>query len=659
MASYLDKAVINSAITDNTKLDLGHQHITTADFMQNNVSYIHELVPGSHIDVNMESFVRLNPLPVPTFGRASLRNRAFFVPFRTIFRGWNDFITDTNHVYSDGKTNALIDKVPYVTNAQLVMVFANGTATEATYTENSIGYTLADQTANAFDYYYSGQKCKLTDKGRQYLKIIEALGYKLSWDTSNVTEYSALPFLALAKIIGDYYYPSQYLSTNEYFALTKYCNYDTTGSPALTSVDIGYILDLASFVMYDSDYFVSAFDTPNQPVASAHSDFKLVNLDSIGQVRGLGTSYNSIGLEIDKGYVSNNSGAPDYGGSAGANRIGYADAPFISPMLPYYSSGTPFTSNSGTQMAPTPISEYLLHGLHALTDYMKRHQLAGSRALDRYLARFGKALSAEKLNRSIYLGAAIQDIQIGDVMSTSDTSGAQLGAYSGKGMSYGNGHFEFSTDEYGYFIILTSIVPAVGYTQGIDRQVMRLSKTQFWTPEFDSLGVQPLTANELYLSQNPLVIGYSQFNKDLNEQVFGYVPRYADYKVSHDQLTGNFRVPSINGTNPSVIAFNAADSWHLNRVFDDGDFGYDDNGVWTLSASYVVHSLNFLRGRDRSQYKRIFYSNPDIVDSPDNFTIIHNFEIAENAPMKALYDSYEFEDKGDKVTVDSNGVKLN
>lgn len=652
MASYLDKAVINSAITDNTKLDLGHQHITTADFMQNNVSYIHELVPGSHIDVNMESFVRLNPLPVPTFGRASLRNRAFFVPFRTIFRGWNDFITDANHVYSDGKTNALIDKVPYVTNAQLVMVFANGTATEATYTENSIGYTLADQTAIAFDYYYSGQKCKLTDKGRQYLKIIEALGYKLSWDTSNLTEYSALPFLALAKIIGDYYYPSQYLSTNEYFALTKYCNYDTTSSPALTSVDIGYILDLASFVMYDSDYFVSAFDTPNQPVAFAHSDFTLVNIDSISSAYLRTSSSTTLLSSIQgQGAVTNYSGVPS---ALDISRQYQVDAPFINlNILGTNQSGTTNLGGVGG------LSQYLLNGLHALTDYMKRHQLAGSRAMDRYLARFGKALSAEKLNRSIYLGAAIQDIQIGDVMSTSDTSGAQLGAYSGKGMSYGNGHFEFSTDEYGYFIILTSIVPAVGYTQGIDRQVMRLSKTQFWTPEFDSLGVQPLTANELYLSQNPLVIGYSQFNQDLNEQVFGYVPRYADYKVSHDQLTGNFRVPSINGTNPSVIAFNAADSWHLNRVFDDGDFGYDNNGVWTLSASYVVHSLNFLRGRDRSQYKRIFYSNPDIVDSPDNFTIIHNFEIAENAPMKALYDSYEFEDKGDKVTVDANGVKLN
>jgi len=87
MASYLDKAQVNTAITDNTKLDLGHQHITTSDFMQLNMSYLHEMVPGEKIDVNMESFARLNPMPVPTFGRASMRHRAYFVPFRTIFRG--------------------------------------------------------------------------------------------------------------------------------------------------------------------------------------------------------------------------------------------------------------------------------------------------------------------------------------------------------------------------------------------------------------------------------------------------------------------------------------------------------------------------------------------------------------------------------------------
>jgi hypothetical protein len=257
----------------------------------------------------------------------------------------------------------------------------------------------------------------------------------------------------------------------------------------------------------------------------------------------------------------------------------------------------------------------------------------------------------------------MQDIQIGDIMSTSDTAGsngAQLGAFAGKGLSYGNGHFEFSTDEYGYFIILSSIVPASGYFQGIDRQVMRLTKTQYWTPEFDSLGNQPVTVDELYISQNPQAAGSKQFNKDAHNQVFGFVPRYADYKVAHDYLTGNFRIPSLNGTNGFLgsLGFNAADSWHLMRTFDDSDFNDANN---SMDATRCVHSLNFMRSTDWSQYKRIFYAdsslNPEQL--PDNFTVIHNFEIAAYAPMKPLYDTYEFEDKGKKVTLDVNGVKKN
>ena len=56
-------------------------------------------------------------------------------------------------------------------------------------------------------------------------------------------------------------------------------------------------------------------------------------------------------------------------------------------------------------------------------------------------------------------------------------------------------------------------------------------------------------------------------------------------------------------------------------------------------------------------FKRLFYDVD--ADAPDNFTVIHNFEIAAYAPMKPLYDTYEFEDKGKKVTLDVNGVKMN
>lgn len=136
---------------------------------------------------------------------------------------------------------------------------------------------------------------------------------------------------------------------------------------------------------------------------------------------------------------------------------------------------------------------------------------------------------------------------------------------------------------------------------------------------------------------------------DPYSQVFGFVPRYAAYKTAtcSDRLTGNFRLPSVNGGN----FFNGSGAWHLMREFD---------GITDFNRDYanVVHTPQFISGgADFSQYKRLFYE--DDADSPDNFTVIHNFEVAEYAPMKPLYDSYEFEDKGKKVTLQTNGVKMN
>jgi len=273
-----------------------------------------------------------------------------------------------------------------------------------------------------------------TVRGRQCVKLLEQMGYKLDYSVKEgEVVLSAMPLLALAKIYCDWMFPQQYSNISAYDKLLAMCNLDINlGAITLTSDNVRLILDVCSYVQYDSDYFVSAWDTPNQPSPGNHSDFKLVNIDSVGQVM-TGVQAGSVFNLENSGYVSNNSGSV-----TSDNRIGGVNAPFISP---YVNSVNPISQASTVSVSP--ISEYLLHSLHALTDYMKRHQLAGSRAFDRYLARFGKALPAEKMNRSVYLGAGVQNIQIGDIMSTADTDGAQLGSFAGKGLSYGNSHFDF------------------------------------------------------------------------------------------------------------------------------------------------------------------------------------------------------------------------
>ena len=109
MSNFLDKVKLPIAVAHNTPLDLSCDHITTANFMQYNVAYRKELVPGEHIEIDVETFTRMEPLVVPTFGRCNIYNRAFFVPFRSVMRSWNNFITDTP--YNNGSTNELVSMI--------------------------------------------------------------------------------------------------------------------------------------------------------------------------------------------------------------------------------------------------------------------------------------------------------------------------------------------------------------------------------------------------------------------------------------------------------------------------------------------------------------------------------------------------------------------
>lgn len=597
MANFFDKFKVKTAIDSRSKFDLSCDHVSTANFMQFNVAYSKELVPTEKLTVNMETFTRLQPMPVPTFGRAKVNNRAFFVPYRTIFPGWNDFITDSSHTTATG-ISGRSNFAPSVSHSTLASFFRTGLQTIVTgqFIDLLVQVDNADAiAAGAYDLVEtrvnsSGNLViywKYTPTGRQIAKLLNSLGYQVSLNTSNAV-YSALPILAMAKIYCDWYYPSAYAQTQEVAKVESLFKLDIGGDFSLDSSQLSDIFKLLTSVNYDSDYFVSAWDNPVAPNSDAYSTFDIGSSSYIGQDQvGSGTS------------VTNDN-----------------------------NEGTPTISARGGQ-----ITQFTVDVLKSLTDYMKRHQIVGARALDRYLSRFGIQLSAEKLNRSIYIGSTAEDIQFGDVMSTSNTDTGRVGDYAGKGIGYGTSDFECDTDEYGIFLVISSIIPRTGYYQGVNRNVMHIARTDFWTPEFDNLGTQAISKHELFVPTNTSVEGYTATSYN---EIFGFTPRYAEYKVGRDILSGDFRCNSIN---------NGAESWHTMRVLDYTN--YED----------VVHSRQFMTGEDADQYSRIFY-NTD-ADAADKFNVIYHFNVTSLAPMKPLFDTYEFEDKGKDVIMDVNGVKMN
>lgn len=610
--NYPNKTQVPVASHNSTKINLSAPHITTADFMQYNVAKILHLVPGQSVDIKHTTFTRLEPMPVPTFGRARIFNRAYFVPFRVVWSSWMDFINDTPHSYDDngGATFGIPTTAPWFRMIDLIETFIEDSefcnqVTESTADFN-YGIVLDDLTAEENLFY------KFTNLGRWAYKMLRSLGYGITFSDytvqpeQNNQKLSALPFLCAAKVYCDFYFPAQYAQTQDMLEVQRFFTRnvpeDYFEETWYTPQDIRTILKLMYNIAYSSDYFTSAWDNPVSPNDNLTSDFSIYDFTS------------------------------SYSGTSNAN---------LGNVVSNEVNGTPEIVQDSVPSRTGPISQYALTALKSLTDYVKRNQIVGSRSLDRYLARYGFNLTAEKLNRCIKISEYSQDIQFGDVTATADTArdeGAVLGSFAGKGLSYGNGSFDFQTVEHGCLIIVSTIVPDVAYYQGLQRSVLHIDKTDFWTPEFDNLGVQAIAAQELYVPMDTLKI---QGNVGYDDKIFGFAPRYAEYKIPYAQMTGDYTLRSMNV---------GKDSWNLFRDVSESNRGED--------GEILPHSLNFVLANDRNQYNRIFYFPSKDVD---HFNVIHDLNISSLFPGKGVFDTYEFEDedKSKKVTMDVGGLTDN
>lgn len=629
MASFLDKIKIKSAVGRSNKFDLSCDHVTTQEFYNLRPVYHRELMPQQSVRVAQSSFLRCAPLFKPFFGNVKLVNRAFFVPYRTVFEGWNAFITDTE-LQHDG-SSFKITQVPTINTTNIVRAF----------TDSSNGLAVVNSSTTTPDFVLhtnsTDTKFRFTRKGRIANTILKALGYNWSWSDQVVNvDYnmlcSALPILCFAKVIADWYCNPQYNTRrNAINGIISACW--NGGQHQEVDDNIGYLLSLIAYSLYDNDYFTSAFDNPQVPNDGTYStvnipDYPLTKTTISGATNNHLNRFTSVGDEsVTLDSVASERPAPYVGGKFISDDGGSTSS--------QQSAG--FVNRGVTGL----LTQYMLDSLKALTDYIKRYQLVGSQALDRYMAQFGVQLSSEKLNRSVYIGKSESNIQVSDVMSTADTQingiNNPTGAYAGKGIAWQQGkEFSYSTDEFGLFLVVSTVLPRVSYGQGLNRMNLHIDRFDFFNGDFDALGTQAIARAELFND----VSTSDQFAANTSwtpSGVFGYTPRYAEYAVANDWLTGDFRVNSLNTD---------LEAWHLFRMFNP-----DDAEIWSLLTK---HSEQFSVG-DSVQYNRIFnYTDTDA----DHFFAVHHFDVSSRMPKKPLYDQYEFDD-GNSMLMHLGGTNLN
>lgn len=193
----------------------------------------------------------------------------------------------------------------------------------------------------------------------------------------------------------------------------------------------------------------------------------------------------------------------------------------------------------------TTINE--LRTAFSLQKWLEKNARAGSRYVETLLAHFGVRSSDKRLQRAEYLGGSKATMAISEVLQTSATS---VGAatpqanMAGHGISVsGSKPATFYAEEHGTIMTIVSIRPKTGYYQGLPKRLQKFDRTEFYWPDFAFLGEQPVKNSELYYN-----------NVDgLNDDTFGYIPRYSEYRYQPSRVAGQMAT--------------SLDNWHLSRKF--------------------------------------------------------------------------------------------
>lgn len=255
----------------------------------------------------------------------------------------------------------------------------------------------------------------------------------------------------------------------------------------------------------------------------------------------------------------------------------------INPISSQPSSVVP---NYGLPYINGDFSQLDLETLKRLYKVVNRNTIAGQRiATLLELQGLGDYVNSCK---SRFIGEHNVDIDIDEVTATSDFFDSEgdprslLGEQGGKGVGFGiSKKFKVSTREFGYYIVLASVVPEAGYVNVCSASGRNLKKSDFYNPEYDGLGME---LNPLELT----VAGVQDFSdsseaKKLSGIGFGFVPRYSRHKVQSNLAIGGFAKRSER---------TYYRTYFMDKIIDVGERSITRSGASTDNRElFIVHKL--------------------------------------------------------------------
>lgn len=178
-----------------------------------------------------------------------------------------------------------------------------------------------------------------------------------------------------------------------------------------------------------------------------------------------------------------------------------------------------------------------------LQEWLEKNARGGTRYIENILVHFGVKSSDARLQRPEYIGGSKGQMVISEVLSTAETA-VPVGNMAGHGVAaMGGREFKYRAEEHGFIIGIINVQPLTAYHQGLHKMWSRFDRLDYFWPSFAHIGEQEVKNKEVY----------HDFSDGENEDTFGYVPRYAEYKFLQNRVAGDFR---------DTLKF-----WHLGREF--------------------------------------------------------------------------------------------
>lgn len=577
MAKGFDLLHVKSAVQSRGKFDLSRSHQTTLNFGQIIPIFHEELITGDEINVNPNIFSRCAPLVVPTFGKADIRTVSMFIPYYQVAKDADAFF-DGQNVF-----NGVNVYQRYITLSDLFDIFNHESISYSV--DPPSGWNVNSSNRSWYDFLYQSASNgnvykKFSAYGKYVYKILRCLGYQIPNGVSLYSEstwmkstkdirLSAYPILAFFKGYNDWMSQSQNYNLSSLTAALyqiKLGNAYSSGSTVfyngtgkITSACVLHFMSCL-YLMYDNDYFTSAWRFPNSPL----------NTNNVTGIKYISTADQDRTVSSTQNVVS-----------------------------------TRFAVSSNE----TVITQRGLDFLRKFDDWVRRNNYAGSRDVQQIYSRFGVKTDDFKSHFAYVLDKSTFPLQVGDVTSTAQTSvdsktggfeGNNLGDYAGKGIVNGSTNVHFKSSEFGMFITYAWISVKPVYADGFERTVLRNNVFDYFNPEFDGVGPDAISQMEVIADNK------NDFNLSNMTSVYGFTDRYNSYKFGHDQITGDMAIyddfkawhfgrnlSAVRANNglyaqsPSVMNFSSVSS-EFNRIFQYTD-GEED--MFYLTAYFDVSAV--------------------------------------------------------------------